>query len=91
MSNIQHTRGVLSLRAVTIAVLSLGFAVTASLPATARVGVAVQPNWHRQENAQDLRYFNYAAPIEPGLTYVPNVPRDSCDLPSAGCQSYLSN
>jgi hypothetical protein len=36
------------------------------------------------------RDFKYA-PVQPAPTFVPGVPPDYCDLPSAGCESYLSN
>jgi hypothetical protein len=100
MSSIKCTNRVISLRGVVTAILSLGFAATAGLPSAARVGVIVQPaqhahfaqaNWQRPEKVRNYRYFNHAAPTQPGWTYTPDLPPDACDLPSTGCESYLSN
>jgi hypothetical protein len=94
MSRTKCTNNVLSLRAAAMAVMSLVFAATASFPAAARDArnaQFVQSNRYLREHVPNHRYFNYAGSIRPGFTYVPEVPRDACDLPSTGCESYLSN
>jgi hypothetical protein len=69
---------------LTIGVVAVGLVAGATLPAAARVGAAEHPSWG--EYVQTHRDF-----VQPGLPYVSRVPPDYCDLPSAGCQSYLSN
>ena len=89
MSKTTCTNNVLSLRTAAMAVMSLVFVATVSLPAAARD--ARNPNRYLREHVPNHRYFDYAGSIRPGFTYVPEVPRDACDLPSTGCKSYLSN
>jgi hypothetical protein len=44
-----------------------------------------------REHVQMHRDFKYRQ-VEPnGAIYTPGVPPDYCDLPSAGCESYLAN
>ena len=87
-------------RVVSVAVLSVGFAATGALSASADRGPVEQSaankqfavsTWHRRPVAgRHLRYFGYAAPdsvLIPGKS----VPDDGCDLPSTGCPNYLSN
>ena len=84
---------------VSVAMLSVGFAATGALSASADDGPAPQSavnkqfavsTWHRHTASRNPRYFGYAAP---GLVFVPgkSVPDDGCDLPSTGCPNYLSN
>jgi len=88
MSRNQHLTRIRS--SLAIVALAVGLVAGASLPATARVGVAMQPGWAAREHVRTHHHPIYA-PVQPGLTYVPSVPPDYCDLPSAGCESYLSN
>jgi hypothetical protein len=62
----------------------------ANLPTSARVNVAAQPNWTGREHVKIYRGLNYGL-VQNGVTYSPGGPPDYCDLPSAGCESYLSN
>ena len=96
MSNIKRTNTKHSLRAVALAVLSIGFAATVSFPAAAHVAAhAPRSTWHQTGDF----YFNQPASIQRGVapdSYPPAdshsyPPPDYCDLPSAGCESYLSN
>ena len=73
-----------------IAAIAVGLVAGQSLPAAAHVGVATQPDRARREQVQMHRNLNYA-PVQPALTYASSAPPDYCDLPSAGCESYLSN
>ncbi len=73
-----------------IATIAVGLVAGQSLPAAAHVGVATQPDRARREQVQMDRNLNYA-PVQPALTYASSAPPDYCDLPSAGCKSYLSN
>jgi hypothetical protein len=94
MSKTTRANNVPALRAVAVAVMSLVFAATARLPAAARDAPNAQfaqPNRHLREHVPNHRYFNYEGSIRPGFTYVPAVPPNACDLPSTGCESYLSN
>jgi hypothetical protein len=43
-----------------------------------------------REQVQMHRNLNHA-PVQPALTSASSAPPDYCDLPSAGCESYLSN
>jgi hypothetical protein len=87
------------LAVVSVAMLSVGFAGTGALSASANDGLAPQSavnrqfavsTLHRHTAGRDPRYFGYAAP---GLVFVPgrSAPDDGCDLPSTGCPNYLSN
>jgi hypothetical protein len=87
------------LAVVSLAMLSLGFAVTGALSASADGGPAAESatnkqsavsTLHRYTASRNPRYFGYAAP---GLVFVPgrSAPDDGCDLPSTGCPNYLSN
>ena len=88
MSNIKRTNTVRSLRAVALAVLSIGFVATASFPAAARVAEhAPRSTWHQQGQV----YFNQADSSPRNAAADSYPPPDYCDLPSAGCESYLSN
>jgi hypothetical protein len=62
----------------------------ANLPARARVNVALQPNWTGRGHMKMYRDLNYGL-VQNKLTYAQGGPPDYCDLPSAGCESYLSN
>lgn len=73
-----------------IAAIAVGLVAGASLPAAARVDAAMQPVRAAREHVRMHRDLKYA-PVQPGPTFVPGVPPDYCDLPSAGCESYLSN
>jgi hypothetical protein len=73
-----------------IAALTVGLVVSASLPAAAHTRATMQPGWAGREHVKMHRVLNYTS-VQPGSTYVPSVPPDYCDLPSAGCESYLSN
>jgi hypothetical protein len=72
---------------IATAAIAAGLIAGASLPAAAHVRVGVQYSRAGREHAQIDRAFNYA-PVPPAATY---PPPDYCDLPSAGCESYLSN
>ena len=94
MSKTNYMNNLLSLPTAAMAVMSLAFGATGSLPAVARDARYAQfarPNQYLREHVLNHRYFNYAGPIRPGTTFVPEVPPDACDLPSTGCESYLSN
>ena len=100
MSDVRRATAARFVRIMSAAVLSVAVAAVASPSASAQAKPA-------QESAVDgaflisssqkpaaakrgPRYFGYAGPKRvfiPGTT----VPDDGCDLPSAGCQSYLSN
>ena len=84
---------------VSVAMLSVGFAATGPLSASADGGPAPQSAgnkrfavsiWHRHTASRNSRYFGYAAP---GSVLIPgnSVPDDGCDLPSTGCPNYLAN
>ena len=73
-----------------IATIAVGLVAGQSLPAAAHVSVAMHPDRAGREQVQMHRDLNYA-PVKPALTYVSSAPPDYCDLPSAGCESYLSN
>jgi len=73
-----------------IAAIAVGLVAAQSVPAAAHVGVAMHPDRARHEQVQMHRNVGYA-PVEPALTYTSSPPPDYCDLPSAGCESYLSN
>jgi hypothetical protein len=77
-------------RALAIAAMAAGLLAGASLPAAAQASLARQPSRAAQEHVQMHRDFKYEA-FQPGLTFEPGVSPDYCDLPSAGCESYLSN
>jgi hypothetical protein len=73
-----------------IAALAVGLVAGTSLPAAASLRGPTQPGWAGREYVRihgDIKY----APVQPELTHVRGVPPDYCDLPSAGCESYLSN
>ena len=87
------------LAVVSVAMLSVGFAGTGALSASADNAPAPQSavnrqfavsTWHRPKTSRNPRYFGYAAP---GLVFAPgkSVPDNGCDLPSTGCPNYLSN
>jgi hypothetical protein len=87
------------LAVVSVAMLSVGFAGTGALSASANNAPAPQSavnrqfavsTWHRPKASRNPRYFGYAAP---GLVFAPgkSVPDNGCDLPSTGCPNYLSN
>jgi hypothetical protein len=63
--------------------------MAATLPATARVNVAMQPNWTGRGHVKMYRGLNDGL-VQNKLTYAGGPP-DYCDLPSAGCEIYLSN
>ena len=69
-----------------IAAIAVGLVAAQSVPAAAQVGVATHRARHEQ--VQMHRNVDYA-PVQPAYTSSP--PPDYCDLPSAGCESYLSN
>jgi hypothetical protein len=84
---------------VSVAMLSVGFAATGALSASADGGPSPQSAgnkqfavsiWHRHTASRNFRYFGYAAP---GSVPIPDnsVPDDGCDLPSTGCRNYLAN
>ena len=73
-----------------IAAIAVGLVAGQSLPAAAHVSVAMHPDRAGHEQVRMHRYVDYA-PVEPALTYTSSPPPDYCDLPSAGCESYLSN
>jgi hypothetical protein len=73
-----------------IATIAVGLVAGQSVPAAAHVGVAMQPDRAGREQMPMHRNFNYA-PVRPARTYASYPPPDYCDLPSAGCESYLSN
>ena len=84
---------------VSVAMLSVGFAATGALSASADGGPTPQSAgnkqfavsiWHQHTASRNSRYFGYAAP---GSVLIPgnSVPDDSCDLPSTGCPNYLAN
>jgi hypothetical protein len=73
-----------------IAAIAVGLVAGQTVPAAAHVGVAMHPNRAAREQVQVRRNVNYA-PVQPAPTYTSAVPPDYCDLPSAGCESYLSN
>jgi len=73
-----------------IVATTIGLVAGASLPAAARVNVAMQPGSAAHQHVRTHRHIIYT-PVQPGPTFVPAVPPDYCDLPSAGCESYLSN
>ena len=73
-----------------IATIAVGLVAGQSLPAAAHVGVAMQPDRGGREQVQMHRNVDYA-PVQPARTYASSAPPDYCDLPSAGCESYLSN
>jgi hypothetical protein len=73
--------------ALAIAATAVGLVAVTTLPAAAHMRVAVQHSRAGREPAQVYRAFNYA-PLPPATTY---PPPDYCDLPSAGCESYLAN
>jgi hypothetical protein len=85
---------------VGFAAVAVGFVAGASLPAAAsaaenlpaaaRVDVALQPNWPGRGHVKTYRDLNYGL-VQDKLTYAHGGPPDYCDLPSAGCESYLSN
>jgi hypothetical protein len=75
---------------LTIATIAVGLLAGQSVPAAAHVGVATQPDRAGREQVQMHRNANYA-PVRPARTYTSSAPPDYCDLPSAGCESYLSN
>ncbi len=72
-----------------IATIAVGLVAGQSLPAAAHVGVAMQPDRGGREQVQMQMHRN--APVQPARTYASSAPPDYCDLPSAGCESYLSN
>jgi hypothetical protein len=76
MSKTKCTNAVLSLPTAAMAIMSLAFAVTASLPAEARDARSAQfaqPNRYFREHIPNHRYFNYAGPMRPGSIYVPGA------------------
>jgi hypothetical protein len=73
-----------------IATIVVGLVAGQSVPAAAHVGVVRKPDRAGREQVQMHRNVNYA-PVQPALTFASPVPPDYCDLPSAGCESYLSN
>jgi hypothetical protein len=86
-------------RIVSVAMLSVCFAATGALYASADGGPALRSaankqfagsTWHRHTVSRNPRYFGYAAP---GSVRIPgkNVTDDGCDLPSTGCPNYLAN
>jgi hypothetical protein len=72
-----------------IATIAVGLVAGQSLPAAAH-GVAMQRDEAGREQVQMHRNLNHA-PVQPALTSASSAPPDYCDLPSAGCESYLSN
>jgi hypothetical protein len=68
--------------------IAAGLVAGVSLPAAAHVRTAMQPAGAAHEHTQVHRDFTYAPN---GLKEFGGVPPDYCDLPSAGCESYLSN
>lgn len=68
--------------------IAVGLIAGASLPAAAHVRTAMQPIRAAHEHLRVHRDFAYAPN---GLKEFVGVPPDYCDLPSAGCESYLSN
>ena len=73
-----------------IAAVAVALVAPANVQAAARADVAMQPSWAGREHVKVHRDPNFAQ-VRVGATYVPSVPPDYCDLPSAGCESYLSN
>jgi hypothetical protein len=73
---------------VAIAAVAVGLVASASVPAAAHTRAALLPVRAAQEHVQTHRQFTYAPN---GLKEFVGVPPDYCDLPSAGCESYLSN
>jgi hypothetical protein len=73
-----------------IATIAVGLVAGQSMPAAAHVGVAIHPDRAAREQVQTHRNANYAR-VQPAPTYASYPPPDYCDLPSAGCESYLSN
>ena len=68
--------------------IAVGLIAGASLPAAAHARAAMRPSRAAQVHVQTHRNFTYAPN---GLKDFVGVPPDYCDLPSAGCESYLSN
>ena len=60
-----------------------------NLPAAAHVDVALRSNWTGRGHVKMYRDLNYGL-VQNKLIYAGGPP-DYCDLPSAGCESYLSN
>jgi hypothetical protein len=83
--HLTHFRSLLA-----IATIAVGLVAGQSVPAAAHVGVAMQPDRAGREQMPMHRNVNYA-PVRPARTYASYPPPDYCDLPSAGCESYLSN
>ena len=86
MCNKQYSTGFRS--SLAIAAIAVGLVAAHSPLASAHV--ATGPDQARHEQVQMHRGLTYA-PVQSAPTYTPGVPPDSCDLPSAGCESYLSN
>ena len=74
--------------ALAIAAMAVGLVAGMTLPAAAHVRVTGQHSRAGREHAQMYRAFHYAPLPPPATTY---TPPDYCDLPSAGCESYLAN
>jgi hypothetical protein len=73
-----------------IATIAVGLVAGQSVPAAAHVGIAVHPDRAEREQMPMHPNVNYA-PVRPVPTSASYPPPDYCDLPSAGCESYLSN
>lgn len=69
---------------VAIAATAVSLVASTSLPAAAHVRTVMRPV--RESHVQ--REFTH---LPSGLIKWNGVPPDYCDLPSAGCESYLSN
>jgi hypothetical protein len=71
------------------AAIAVSLVTGANLPAAAHVGAGMRANRAVREHVL-VRKLKYE-PIQSGVTVTSSAPPDYCDLPSAGCESYLSN
>lgn len=78
------------IRSLAIAAMAAGLVAGGSLPAAARSRAATQVGSAGHEYVQPDRDLKYRR-VPSGMIHVPGVPPGYCDLPSAGCASYLSN
>lgn len=74
--------------ALATAAITVGL-IGASLPAAAHVTAATQPARVARDHVQ--MYFDSKYRLPDDLIYTPGVPPGYCDLPSAGCESFLAN
>jgi hypothetical protein len=98
MLNMKHETAMFVARMASTLVLSLGVAATGALSASAHggpAGISARDAQHVAGSFQrtNPRYFGYAGPGAKSWMVVPDqsAADDGCDLPSTGCENYLSN